>query len=146
MLLKLHASLLALTHVMASPFYEFKALGPFYSVPIHIGMPPQEVNVTIDTTGLTTFVYADLGQCSSGSSDTSGDEELCQRGFDRTQVFCDIYKTIPSRKSNSFHSTLQPSHFESPLGTAEGIMGEDVLTVSLEFSQILLIASSAPTR
>ncbi|KAI6179776.1 hypothetical protein M3Y98_00647000 [Aphelenchoides besseyi] len=62
-MLWLLVSLYLICQTTGSPFLEFKATGPFYSIPLRIGMPPQEVNVTIDTTAHLTFVYTQDSQC-----------------------------------------------------------------------------------
>ncbi|KAI6174903.1 hypothetical protein M3Y97_00973000 [Aphelenchoides bicaudatus] len=74
-------------------------------------MPPQEVNVTIDTTGLRTFVFGNFEECFYGPDGASA----CYPGFNR-------------QKSISF-VTLHTEEFSSPIGTGDGVVGKVDMTL-----------------
>ncbi|KAI6230979.1 Eukaryotic aspartyl protease [Aphelenchoides besseyi] len=95
-----------------SPFLEFKAPGPFYSIPLRIGMPPQEVNVTIDTTAHLTFVYAQDSQCYGEAIESC----IPHVGYDY-------------RKSNTLKDPTTKQTFETPLGEAKGILVKEFYTL-----------------
>ncbi|KAI6219478.1 Acid protease [Aphelenchoides fujianensis] len=95
----------------SNPHMEFKARGPFYMIPLQVGMPPQEVNVSLDTTGLLTFLYDDDAHCYG--------EQAGQ---------CYPHRGFSPKKSNTFKSLNTQEVFECPLGEARGTRGTDVFT------------------
>ena len=115
------------------PVYGHRFTGPFFSIELILGLPPQTVNVTLDTTSLSTIVYSKTVDC---YGEDISKLRVCnekRRGYNkrwgaaatrRASTFAAAFSS-----STSFKPIVSDVRLTTPLGSVVAALGSESFAV-----------------